>query len=123
MIPAWLQRVIGDVHRAAGLRTCQKCKAPILTGLDADMCALTARADPISIDALGETIALLAGRRTFDLVTANGRKELNGREEWHISAPRRYPVLPEHRCGQPLNAHALHIPAAKKYVSPDVPPY
>lgn len=123
MIPAWLQRTLGDVHRAAGLRTCPRCNSPILTGLDADMCALTARTDLLSVNAMGETLALLTGRRTFDLITVGGRKELHRRDECHIKAERTYPVLPEHKCGAALDAHTEKARPRRRYVIPNEPPY
>lgn len=123
MIPAWLLRTHGDVFRAAGLRHCPRCKNPILTGLDDDAAARTAHADPTPIAALGEALALLAGRATYDLMTTGQRKELWRRDQWHIQGARKYPVLPEHRCGQRLDTHLDPIPARRRYVSPATPPF
>jgi hypothetical protein len=125
-IPAWLRDHIRANKRTATLTQCRQCAAPILTGLDNDIAALTAKTDPTPITPLGETIALLQGRNTYNLTTnSNGRKELDHRDQWQISAPRKHPVLPEHRCGQPLNAFAETIrpQQRKKYVVPDEPPY
>lgn len=123
MIPAWLERTIGDVHRAAGLKTCPRCGAPILVGLDADRAALTAHADITTVNAVGEALALLSGRPTYDLVNTGGRKELSYRDEWNISGPRKWPVLPEHRCGASLKAHVETIAPRFAYVSPNEPPF
>src|SRR4051794_30826220 len=110
MIPEWLRRRRGDVTRAAQLRLCRRCHQPVLAGLDADMCALMAWADPTPIDEIGEAKALLAGRTTYDLINTNGRKELHYRDQWNIPAPRRYLVFPEHRCGESLAAHMAAVP-------------
>lgn len=123
MIPTWLAHRIGDTHRAAGLRTCPRCGAPILTGLDNDTAALTARADPTPLTPLGETLALLAGRPTYNLTTTSGRKELHRRDEWHIKGERRYPVIPAHKCGAPLTQHMDSSFRRARYVCPPEPPY
>jgi len=122
-IPAWLGRRIGDNHRAASLRLCPSCKAPTLVGLDADTTAFTARADVLPIDELGETIALLSGRPTYDLVTNGGRKELARREEWNIGGDRRYPVLAAHKCGVALDAHAAPVKHVKRKAISHVPQF
>lgn len=126
MIPAWLLNTqAGPNHRAATIRQCPKCKAPILTGLDADKCALTARADPTPITPLGETIALLQTRSTYNLTTMHSRKYLDHRDQWTITMPRRWPVLPEHRCHQPLTEYTETITPKKRkrYVVPNECPY
>lgn len=122
-IPAWLARRQGDAHRAAALRLCPTCQAPTLVGLDADIAAFTARADIVAVNELGETIALLSGRPTYDLVTNGGRKELHRREEWNITAGRRYPVLASHQCGVPLDAHAAPVKHVKRKAISNVPQY
>ncbi|KAB2347319.1 hypothetical protein [Actinomadura rudentiformis] len=121
--PAWLLRQTGGVFRTAILGRCPRCYAPILTGLDDDNAARTARADPTPITPLGEAVALLAGRATYDLLAPYGRRELWRRDQWHISGARKHPVLPEHRCGQPLDAHIETIQAGARYVSPAEPPF
>ena len=125
MIPAWLQRSQTGTTRAASIRLCPKCRAPILTGLDADICALTVRADPTALTPLGEAIALLQGRATYNLADGPGRKELDRRDRWRITAPRKHHVFPEHRCGQPLNAftETIHQQTRKTYVTPNECPY
>ncbi|MFC5744797.1 hypothetical protein [Actinomadura rugatobispora] len=122
-IPTWLLRTRGDVFRTAALRTCPHCHHPILTGLDDDTAARSVRADPTPITPLGETLALLAGRATFDLQAVYGRREMWRRDQWHIQSARRWPVLPEHRCGQPLNDHMEKSPQRRRYVCPTEPPF
>ena len=123
VVPAWLARRQGEVYRAAALRLCPGCQAPTLVGLDADITAFTARADVLPIDELGETIALLSGRPTYDLVTNGGRKELHRREEWNIGGIRRYPVLAAHKCGVALDAHAAPVKHVKRKAISNVPQF
>lgn len=124
MIPAWLQRTLGDTYRTVRLRTCPRCRAPVLAGLDADICAFSVRADPTPINTLGEAVAALAGRRTFDLVGGGSEKRLYIREEHNINGTRRYPIFPEHRCGQSMTAYfdepAKTTPRKK---TPKIPPF
>jgi hypothetical protein len=122
--PAWLARGRGGATRAAGIRLCPKCRAPILTGLDADMCALTVRVDPTPLTELGEAVALLQGRMTYNLASGPSRKELDQREAHHIGAPRKSPVLAQHRCHQPLDAFAAPAPKIERIVADDdTPPF
>lgn len=123
MIPDWLIRQRGDVFRAARLHPCPRCRRPILSGLDDDIAARTAHADPTPITPLGETLALLTGRATYDLCAPYGRRELWRRDHWHIAGARKYPVLPEHKCGQPLDAHTETLQHRNRYVCPAEPPF
>jgi hypothetical protein len=124
-IPAWLQQHIRANKRTATLTQCRKCGAPILTGLDNDRAALTAKTDPTPLTPLGETIALLQGRTTYNLTTTSNRKELHHRDQWQIRTPRKHPVLPEHRCGHPLTEYTENIQPqkARRYVTPNECPY
>lgn len=121
-IPAWLQRTQGDAYRSVRLRLCPHCRAPILAGLDADICALSVRVDMTPINEMGEAIALLAGRRTYDLTGDGSGKRLYLREEEHIKNGRRSVVLPAHRCGQSLAAYIDDRPSEKRRI-PEVPPF
>lgn len=122
-LPAWLQRTIGDTYRTVRLRTCPHCRTPVLAGLDADICAFSVRADLMPLTTFGEALALLAGRRTFDLIGGTQAKRLDIREEHNIRARRRYPVLPEHRCGQGLAAHCEPSPPQARRPIPEVPQF
>lgn len=123
MIPAWLQRVRGEAMRAARLHCCPRCGAAILSGLDDDNAARTAHADPTPITALGEAVALVAGRGTYDLMTVAGRKELWRRDEWHIGGKRKWPVIPDHECGKSLAAFGDDSWVRARYTSPEIPPF
>jgi len=107
-MPKWLEERKAEYARAAQKRTCKKCGAPVITGLDADIAALKVQIDPVPIDSVGEALAVLVGRGTYELHRARHGHELHRRYEWNIGAPRRRPVYPEHRCGQPLTHHADH---------------
>lgn len=122
--PTWLQRQRGDATRAAQLRICPRCHMAIITGLDADVAALLVRVDPTPVDEIGEAKALLSGRTTYDLVGGNKRKEIYPRERDHIAKSRKYPVLPQHRCGESLSAHVAETTErATRQTFPHCPPF
>lgn len=109
-MPAWLQRHLEDrglwdtdgVSRAARARRCRDCRRYVLTGLDADRCALPVAVDPDPLSVLGEATAILAGKTTFALRFLSGRLELDHRGHFELrSPPRRLDVLAGHACGQP----------------------
>lgn len=94
------------VGRGAKIRTCDRCQARVLAGLDADRCAFEVHADPVPLSALGEALAQLEGRRTVALHRAGGRWELDTRDSHDIAArpagaTPREDVLRVHRCGDP----------------------
>lgn len=128
-IPAWLQRHLeatgqanpDGIARQVRTRACRRCGQTILAGLDADRGALAAEADPTPIDTLGEALALATGRATYDAVTAGGRLELDRRGQARVEAPRKYPVLAEHRCGVPLPADH-DPPTPRRHPEPIQPP-
>lgn len=134
MIPDWLLKhleTIGAmgpdrIGRAARLHHCKDCGRYILTGLDNDLCAGVAHADPTPLSPLGEALALVGNRRTYTLHQASGRLELQLRDHWQIKggpAGTTHDVLPEHTC------EAVDLPGApsvhQRYaaVLPDNPPY
>lgn len=97
--------------RSAGMERCSKCKAPVVAGLDEDVCAFRAHVDPQPLGPLGEALARLAGRGTYDLERAGLEWRLTRRTRWVIQA--RPPghqgrgaadVVAEHRC------HHEHLP-------------
>jgi hypothetical protein len=92
----------GNTRRARA-RICQRCHAKVIVGFDADRAATLAIAEPTPLTALGEVLALVAGRQTWALED-RGRMELNYRDAWRISSTPAESrptalVLPEHRCG------------------------
>lgn len=102
--PSWLRHSHGGATRTVRIRLCSRCHNPILTGLDADICALPARVDPVPVSELGEALARIDNRCTYDYVKTRAVPVLEYRESWTIAAPRRFPVLAEHKCGHPLPA-------------------
>lgn len=120
-----------DTRHWRGVRAtyCRDCRAPILTGLDADLCAFPAQVDVTQLNALGEAMAQLDGRATYAF-TSYGVAKLTRRT---ASAIARYPagapgslapqILAEHRCGhrtpQPLTAE----PIATRTTTSDKPPF
>lgn len=89
--------------RGARARYCTGCNAVVLIGHDADHCALDVTVDPDPLGVVGEVVAQGQGRRTFALVKAGGRLELNYRDGGRIThtpaGSPRLDVLAEHRCG------------------------
>lgn len=97
----------GVTRRARG-RTCRKCRAPILAGLDGDSCAQSVEVDPTPLTAIGEAMALLGGRGTWQLVRRGGgrdgheliRRDRDLIRSWPagLTEGRAYDVLPRHKC-------------------------
>jgi hypothetical protein len=109
-LPEWLAvKLAADnpdgVTRSARLGRCDTCRHPVLRGLDGDLAALPVVVAPVELDHFGEYLAVARGCRTYYLArrfSASGRPrwELDPRWGVHIANPdRRYPVVPEHRCG------------------------
>jgi hypothetical protein len=85
--------------------TCPDCGADVLTGLDADWCGLPVTLDKQPVDELGEALAVLTARRTYDVRSRGGRSHSREMEERNVirMRQRRYwPVHAVHVCGQPL---------------------
>lgn len=89
--------------RAARVRQCG-CGLPILAGLDDEIAALEASVDPVPIGPLGEMLARIEHRATFDLRREGKRWVLDYRDYRRITArpagsQQRVDVVREHRCG------------------------
>ena len=134
MIPDWLAKHLEDtgklgrdrIGRAARAHRCKHCGRYILTGLDNDLCAGVAHADPTPLSPLGEALALIGNRRTYTLHQTPDRLELQIRDHWQIQgnpAGTRHDVLPEHTCEAVdlPKAESVHQPYATAL--PDNPPY
>jgi hypothetical protein len=126
-IPAWLRRHLHDtgamvdgVTRRARIQTCPRCHRVVIRGLTDEPCSTLATADPTPLSNLGEALALMQGRVTYDLAYRGGRLELDDRDDFHIKgSPPETPnwwranadVLAEHRCNtDPLPTIESRIP-------------
>lgn len=116
-IPTWLRQHLIDTGHLTETGTSRRarpkthhCGALILTGLDDDRCAGEATTDPLPLTPLGEALAHLEGRTTYQL-TRRGRLELDQRNQWAITAHPAgtgpFDVLREHRCDTPPPAPDL----------------
>lgn len=111
-MPAWLKSHLVEtgvltpsgLGRKAQLRRHKHCGLPTLTGLDGDLCAFEVSCDLGELTAQGEALALLEGRRTFEV---SKRGELYYRQHWAIKsrpAGGSTPVLAQHICESPIPA-------------------
>lgn len=110
-MPEWLQRMLiakgvmteSGLFRKARIQRHRGCGLPILAGLDADLCALEARCDVAELTAEGEALALLAGRRTYEL---DANRHLHPRNRYAITrrSAQATTVLVEHHCDTPTPA-------------------
>lgn len=115
---------------------CRTCRQPILVGLDDLVCALQARVDPTPLSALGEALARIAGRLTYELRSGKPvrivRRGAHRIAAMPAGAPRTRALAPcdvvaAHECGlspaEPLTAiSALPGPAALAVFDPTLPP-
>lgn len=124
MTAAWILQKQNDAARCASIRLCRRCHAPILQGLDADNAAMTARCDPTPLTEMGEAVALLQGRTTYDLVTVKAGRELHPRTTHFIQKKeRRYLIVATHICGNPLAAFTQPAKQKTKVHDDDTPPF
>lgn len=87
-------------------RKCRHCKAPVLAGLDDELCGFPTTVDPTPLSPIGEALALLAGRTTYRL---DKDQQLWRRDRWQIAGQpagtvdRLFPhdVVASHSCGAP----------------------
>ena len=91
------------ITTAPSLTKCRKCNRPVLA---ATIGGLDRHVDTATLNDVGELAALVSGRRTFGLVTAD---YLVPRTVHHISAgPAHHPVLAEHGCTHIPEEHIEH---------------
>lgn len=123
----------GDTHatRKARAGTCSRCGRAVFRGLDADFGSCLAEADPEPLSALGEALALLAHRRTYELWASGlGPMTLDFRDHWRIAGRpagrSRVDVLVEHTCGQSgklPTTGSVYPPPVRAADLPDEPPF
>ena len=109
--------------RGLRARRCRSCGAPILRGLDEDITALVATVDPAPLSAVGEAIARLQGRHTYELRRLNRVPQLMLRN--YLTIASRPPgsktwagpidVVAEHGC------HAFPLPTIPTVHPPSTP--
>lgn len=133
-IAPWLRQHLQDtgrwngdhIGRTAKLLT-HECGAPVLSGLDSDLCAWPATVDPTPLTPTGEMLALLGGRTTYDYWTAS--RQLHRRVDVAITG---HPatdtgstrVLATHICGTPpLPAYPTPAISTTTEETSDVPPF
>lgn len=89
------------ITRRARAGACRRCYGRVLRGLDDDVAAFTATADPWPLTGVGELQALLQGRSTYALY--GKPPSLDIRDPWQIKGrpADTVVVLAEHRCGTP----------------------
>lgn len=125
--PSWLRDALitrgvltpGGLSRKWKIRTCRRCHAWVLSGLDSHVAALEAHADPVQLSAEGEAQALLDDRATYD----DDGLALSRRLHWHIAhhpAGGRDRVLAQHRCGTPVPT-AWAAPQRHRPATPTTP--
>jgi len=88
--------------RKAKIMRHRKCGILTLAGFDADSCALDAWCDLAELSAQGEALALVGGRRTYEVHA----DRLNYRDAWSIKArpAGHIAVFASHRCTDPVPA-------------------
>jgi hypothetical protein len=87
---------VDGISRQARTRRCRRCQAVTLVGLDHPRVATRACVDMAILDQLGEAVALIGGRPTYEL----WGRELLLRCPIKIRAGMAKPVLAEHLCGE-----------------------
>lgn len=131
-LPAWLDQHVRTItgrpagSRWARLSRCHHCRAQILTGLDNDIAAFDARADPTPTNEIGEALARLDGRYTYSLTRTKDRYKLIRRDRWQILGDSTHvDILAEHKCHAPLLPGVLSVfqPVQERPIDDDAPPF
>lgn len=111
------------IGRSARWGACTRCNAPVLRGLDADMCAFQAEADPQPLTPIGEILALAGGRATYLLDGKPPALSFRDRHRIRTFPAAQFTVLPEHQCGAPALPTKPSAPAPAERTAGDRPPY
>lgn len=112
---------VNSVGRNARGRRCRDCGDWVLAGLDGDRCAEAVHVDPTPLSALGEAMALIAGKGTYALRREGPAFRIDHRHRWAIAAKpagtpgQRYDVVASHACSDtgptgPLAIESVLIP-------------
>ena len=126
-LPGWLRDRIGTpTYRGVTHHRCRTCKAQILEGLDEDVCAFRATVDPDPLTPLGEALALIADRRTYELRRHSRGWALWHRDRWQITgrvAGSKYLVVADHQCHTAKLPTIPTPPRVKKAKANDEPTF
>ena len=117
--------------RKARAATCPRCHRAIFIGIDRDWGGMAVECDPEPLTAMGESLALLAHRRTFELWASGlGPMTLDARDVWRIqgrpAGRSRVDVLVQHDCdlvGRLPTGPSVYPPSTRPEDLPDDPPY
>jgi hypothetical protein len=135
----WLRRILVDkgvmdhqgVTRRARVRRHPSCGMPTLAGFDSHVLAWTVWLDLTELSRRGEALAILDGRRTYELWVVALGFEIEHRDRWRVAGhpadtPGTHPVLCDHRCSAPVprswasqHHHATYAPDPTN----DIPPF
>lgn len=107
-----------STRRTARFHRCRRCGAIVLTGLDGDVLAWTATADPTPINAQAELAVLLLLQRTYRVDHTREGYHLTYRHPAHRGPGT---VLPAHACGRRFPGFLT--PPAQEHTHADQPPY
>lgn len=91
-------------------KRCNKCGSAIW---ELQISGVTRKLSVTSLDVLGELIAKLAGKQTFEISKTGGKLEGRYRDVYKIKAPRKPKTIinTEHQCGTDYNeTHTDHFP-------------
>lgn len=126
-LPTWLKDRLGaPIRRGVKAGRCPHCHAQILTGMDEEVCAFRATTDPAPLTPLGEALALLDARRTYELRNHNSSLALWRRDHWQIAgrSSSLHLVVADHKCGAaPLPSQFIPSQPSRKAVSNDEIPF
>ena len=111
-LPEWVKRDLEarglmdpntGATRRARARTCDACRRPVMSGIDEDFGGQASYADPTPVSGIGEAMARIAGRATFELAHLGDRYELTRRTGPRIrgrpAGTPRIDILVGHKCG------------------------
>lgn len=128
-MPQWVTDQLNDdtlsmPHRNAIFTRCPRCQDITITGLDANILAQHATADPTPLDATQELACALTNRPTYT-AQLRGTTLTIWYREIHIekppNTPGTWPVIPAHRCGQRFPGFL--IPAQPERTKDAPPPF
>jgi hypothetical protein len=133
LIKAGLMDADTGATRSAKAVRCRTCRRSVLRGISADWGGLSVDVDPAPLSRLGEVLALLADRATFELRWLGDRYEIDRRDQFRIrgnpAGTNGVDVLVRHDCvmsnGPPLPTtdSQLSDDIVNAPILSDIPPY